>query len=144
MPLFNPGIDATGGTITGSLTVGADLQVDNNMSCTNDLSVGGVTTATGITTTQDGIIMATVGTGLSIKEGVNAKMGTGTLNGATEVTISTTAVSATSRVFLSIQVPHGTPVGSIYVSSRVAGTSFGVKGTALDTSDFAWMIVDPA
>ena len=85
-----------------------------------------------------------VGSGLQIKEGANAKMGTVALNGATEVTVSTTAVSATSRIFLTIQSPAGTPAGVAYVSSRVAGTSFGVKGIALDTSTVAWMIVEPA
>lgn len=88
--------------------------------------------------------LSTAGNGFYVKEGVNATMGTGTLNGATEVTINTTKVTATSRIFLSIQAPGGTPVGAIYVSSRIAGTSFGVKGTALDTSDFAWWIVEPA
>lgn len=32
-----------------------------------------------------------------------------------------------------------------YVSSRISGTSFGVKGIVVgDTSTVAWMIVDPA
>jgi len=86
----------------------------------------------------------TAGKGLSVAEGANARMGTGTLNGAAEVTINTTAVTANSRIFLSIQAPGGTPSGQIYVSSRIAGTSFGVKSVALDTSTFAWLIVEPA
>jgi hypothetical protein len=96
------------------------------------------------TVTGGNTIVATAGKGLNIKEGSNARMGTGTLNGATEVTISTTAVTANSRIFLSIQAPAGTPAGVIYVSSRVAATSFGVKGAASDTSTFAWMIVEPS
>lgn len=94
--------------------------------------------------TDGNFTLTTVGKGIKIKEGSNAKMGTGTLNGATEVTISTTAVTANSRIFLTIQTPHGTPAWALGVSSRSAGVSFGVKGIALDTSDFAWMIVEPS
>jgi hypothetical protein len=98
----------------------------------------------GDATVAGNVILSAVGKGLKVKEGTNACMGTGTLNGATEVTIATTKVTATSRIFLSIQTPHGTPAGAIYVSSRSAGVSFGVKGVASDTSDFAWMIVEPS
>lgn len=69
--------------------------------------------------------------------------GTGVLNGITEVTIVAPLVTASSRIFLSIQVPGGTPLGVIYVSSRIPGVSFGVKGAATDTSIFAWMILEP-
>ncbi len=94
--------------------------------------------------TAGGLILPVAGNGISIKEGANATAGVGTLNGATEVTINTTKVTANSRIFLAIQAPHGTPLGVIYVSSRVAGTSFGVKGAATDLSDFAWWILEPA
>ena len=99
---------------------------------------------TGNQTINGNVILNTAGNGLSVKEGSNATMGTGILNGATEVTISTTKVTASSRIFLSIQAPGGTPLGVIYVSSRNAGTSFGVKGATTDTSTFAWWIVEPA
>lgn len=90
------------------------------------------------------LILATAGTRLRIKEGVNATMGTGVLNGITEVTIATNKVTANSRIFFSIETPGGTPSGAIYSSSRSAGVSFGVKGLAADSSTFAWMIVEPA
>jgi hypothetical protein len=97
-------------------------------------------------TTAGNLILSTAAKGIKIKEGgAAARMGTGTLNGSTEVTIATTAVTATSRIFLTISLPHGTPTGQIYVSSRSVGVSFGVKGVgASDTSDFAWMIVEPS
>lgn len=47
MPLFNPGIDATGGTITGNLSVGGAL------------AVSGVTTATGLLDINGGSDTAT-------------------------------------------------------------------------------------
>ena len=74
------------------------------------------------------LAIETPGKGLCISEGANAKMGTATLNGTTAVTISTTAVTAGSRIFLTIQQPGGT-VGSPYVSARTAGTSFQIKST---------------
>lgn len=104
------------------------LKTDNN------LEVDGTT----------GVTIGTAGGGLKVKEGTNATMGTGTLNGTTAVVVSTTKVTATSRIFLSIQAPGGTPSGTIYVSARTAGTSFSVKSAAADTSTFAWMIVEPA
>ena len=84
------------------------------------------------------------GDNLQVAEGSNAKMGTATLNGTTAVVVSTTAVAANSRIFLTIQAPGGTPA-SPYVSARSAGTSFSIKSTgASDTSTVAWLIVDPA
>ncbi len=99
--------------------------------------------ATPTVTITGNLKLGTTDNGLYVKEGTNATLGTGTLNGATEVTIGTTKVTANSRIFLAIQAPGGTPLGVIYVSSRVPGTGFGVKGAATDTSDFAWWIVEP-
>ncbi|CAM5468406.1 glycosyl hydrolase family 28-related protein [Streptomyces canus] len=90
------------------------------------------------------IVAGMAGKGLRIKEGTDAKMGTLTLNGATAVEVATTAVTATSRVFLTVQAPGGAPAGVAYVSGRTAGKSFSVKGVAGDTSTVAWLIVEPA
>ncbi|MEU6348934.1 glycosyl hydrolase family 28-related protein [Streptomyces sp. NPDC047072] len=90
------------------------------------------------------IVAGMAGKGLRVKEGTDAKMGTLTLNGATAVEVATTAVTATSRVFLTVQAPGGTPAGVAYVSGRTAGRSFSVKGVAGDTSTVAWLIVEPA
>jgi hypothetical protein len=90
------------------------------------------------------LLVGTAGRGLRVKEGSNAKMGTATLNGSTEVTISNTSVTTNSRILLTIQSPGGT-VGSPYVSSRSAGTSFGIKSTnASDSSTVAYHIIEPA
>lgn len=98
-----------------------------------------------VTATNGNFIVGTAGKGLQIKEGTNAKMGTAVLNGITEVTVTTTGVGAASRVFLSVETPGGTVGGLAYVSSRIAGTSFGIKSLTLgDTSTVAWLIVDPA
>ena len=84
-----------------------------------------------------------LGRGLKIKEGSNAKMGTAVLV-AGALTVSTTAVTATSRIFLTSQSDGGT-VGFQRVSARTAGTSFTITSSnPLDTSTIAWFIVEPS
>lgn len=68
--------------------------------------------------------------------------GSAVLNGTTAVVVPAAAVTANSRIFLTIQTPGGTP-GSPYVSTRTAGVSFSVKSQAGDTSTCAWVIVEP-
>lgn len=160
---------------TQTVTSGADVLLSENAASSNALgvSVAGdsstryVVTADGVThlgpgnagrdvavgrtgagvlgVSQGSLAVTTAGQGLQVKEGANAKMGTAVLNGVTEVTVATTAVTASSRILLTVQAPGGTIGGAAYVSSRVPGTSFGIKGlVALDTSTVAWMIVEPA
>ncbi len=88
-------------------------------------------------------MVATAGKGVKVKEGSNATMGTLAVNGATPVVVSTTAVTANSRIFLTTNVAGGTPA-FCYVSTRTAGTSFTVQGVASDTSTVAWLIVEPS
>ena len=89
------------------------------------------------------LAVTTVGQGLQIKEGTNAKMGTAVLAAGT-VTVANTAVTATSRIFVCTQVGAGTP-GAVFVNTRTPGTSFVIKSTsATDTSTVAYLIVEPA
>jgi hypothetical protein len=82
-------------------------------------------------------------TALLVVEGSNRKQGTATLNGTTAVVVPNTAVTATSRIFLTTQLGAGT-VGAPYVSARTAGTSFSIKSTvAGDTSTVAYFITEP-
>lgn len=95
--------------------------------------------------TAQNVRMATVGGGVSIKEGTNATMGAATLSAGT-VTVSTTKVTATSRIFLTIQ-SLGTVSApkSIGVTARSAGTSFTITSEDItDTSVIAWQIIEPA
>ncbi|MFF9215636.1 glycosyl hydrolase family 28-related protein [Streptomyces viridosporus] len=72
-----------------------------------------------------------------------ARMGTAVLAGGTKV-VNTTAITASSVVQLTTQVPGGT-VGAPYVSARTAGTSFTITSTsASDTSTVGWRILDPS
>jgi len=80
---------------------------------------------------------------LKVKEGTNAKMGLATLAAGT-VTVSTTAVTANTRIFLTAQATGGT-AGALRISARTAGTSFTITSTSgTDTSTVAWMLVEPA
>lgn len=101
--------------------------------------VGNITSDTG------NIIAGAAGKGLNVAEGSNARMGTTTLNGATDVVVNTTAVTANSRILLTIQAQGAGTTGSPFVRTRTAGTSFTIRSTgAGDTSTVAWLIVEPA
>lgn len=85
------------------------------------------------------------GVGYKCKEGTNATMGVGTLV-AGALVVNTTKVTANSRIFVTVQALGGiaAPVG-VAVTARTAGTSFTVtSASALDTSTFAWIIVEPS
>ncbi|MBI5574573.1 MAG: hypothetical protein HY919_08530 [Elusimicrobia bacterium] len=85
----------------------------------------------------------TAGNGLYIKEGTNATMGVTTLASGV-ATVSTTKVTANSRIFLTVQGGAVTNVGSTYISARTAGTSFTISSTnVLDASNIAWIIIEP-
>ena len=84
---------------------------------------------------------ATFSQSLTIPEGSNAYMGTAAVNGVTAVTVATTAITANSRIFMTINVPGGTP-GAPYVFSQSAATNFVIKSQASDTSTVAWLIIN--
>lgn len=82
--------------------------------------------------------------GISIVEGSNARMGVVTMVGGV-ASVSTTAIGAVSRVFLTAQDINGGTPGALYVSSITAGAGFGIASTSAgDVSDVAWLIVDAA
>jgi hypothetical protein len=89
--------------------------------------------------------ITTAGKGFRVKEGANAKMGVGTLSSGT-ATITTTAVTANSRIFLSDQGGGVfANIGSLSVGTVVPGTSFVVNSSNItDSSNFAWVIFEPA
>lgn len=114
-------------------TVIADTVTVFTMNSTGDITTGG------------NLTLRDVGTGIYIKEGTNACMGVATLV-AGSVVVSTTKVSANSRIVLTVQ-SLGTitvPV-AIAVSARSAGTSFTIlSASAIDTSVIGWQIFEPA
>jgi hypothetical protein len=89
------------------------------------------------------VTLSAAGNTLKVKEGANASMGIATLV-AGVVVVSTTKVTANSRIYLTCQTSAGTR-GSPGVTARTAGTSFTITSTSLtDTSTVAWLIVEPA
>ena len=91
------------------------------------------------------VICNTVGKGLSIKEGSNAKQGVATLV-AGVVTVANTSVTANSRIFLTAQ-SLGTILlpAALAVTARTAGTSFTITSSDVtDTSVIAYEIFEPS
>jgi hypothetical protein len=79
---------------------------------------------------------------VNVTTGSNANAGTGTLSGGT-VTISTTAVTASSLIFLTDTASSLTNVGILSVTAKSAGTSFTVTSSvAIDSSAFNWLIIN--
>ena len=84
----------------------------------------------------------TVGRGLMIAEGANARMGTGVLSAGAAI-VSNTTVTANTRIFLTTQVASGTP-GALRVGTVTPGSGFGVNSTnGADNSTFAYLLVEP-
>lgn len=135
---------AATGAVTGASAALTGAVTAASVASTGALSGTTIAGTGDLTVTAGDLIANTAGKGLKVKEGSNARMGTGVLNGATEVVIATTVVTANSRILYSFQEVGGTPLGIIFTSARTPGVSFGVKGAATDTSVFAWLIVEPA
>jgi len=105
---------------------------------TEDQSFLGSVIATFLRTTG---LYGTVGQGISIKEGTNAKAGVATLVAGT-VTVANTSVTATSRIKLTVQsLGTVTRPAAVGISARTAGTSFTImSGDVTDTSVVYWEI----
>jgi len=90
--------------------------------------------------------LATVGQvfpGLKVAEGANAKQGVATLSAGT-VTVSNTSVTASSRIFLTVQSLGTVAVPqALAVTARTAGTSFTITSSSItDTSVVAYEIFE--
>jgi hypothetical protein len=81
----------------------------------------------------------TVGKGLTIKSGSNAKIGVATFTGVSSVTVSTTAVTANSIILVTTQSGG---YAAMCVNNIVAGTSFDIVHNNNFTGTVAWMIVE--
>ena len=81
----------------------------------------------------------TVGKGLTIKAGSNAKIGVATFSGVSSVTVSTTAVTANSIILVTTQSGGYAPM---CVNNIVAGTSFDIIHNNTFTGTVGWMIVE--
>ena len=92
------------------------------------------------------IDVVTPGLGVAVAEGdgCHAKQGVVTLIGGT-IVVTNSAVTGSSRIFLTMQDAHGGTPGTPYVSARTPGTNFTITSTggAGDVSDVAYEIFEP-
>lgn len=70
------------------------------------------------------------------------RTGTVTLNGTTGVDVGDSTVTENTLILLGGFDPDGTP-SPAYVSSRTPGTGFQVKGSAGDSSEICYLLIDP-
>lgn len=124
----------------------ADMPGAIDLQCTPD---GSATLASVLKLTNDKIAtftgdikVTTAGKGLQVKSGSNAKAGTAVANGATPVTVSTTAFTANSTVIWGLKTVGGTILGAPYMLTVNAGTGFTFAAGASDTSTYNWVIID--
>lgn len=99
-----------------------------------------------IRTNSGDVIVNNAGYGLKIKQGSNAKIGvTGAFpgGGTNTVTVSTTAVTSNSIIFISAVSGATTIDPKVWVSTITAGTSFVISsGDNSFTGTVGWMIVE--
>ena len=109
-----------------------------------------VVPSTGKMSVSGNLSIGTVGKGVLVKEGSNAKMGQAILSGAGTVTVNNTSVTANSRIFLSYADKGTASTGltePLWISSISAGSSFTIKsGTTGSSNDSTvnWLIIEPA
>ena len=113
----------------------------------------GAITATlgGITATNGNISMGTIGNGLRVTEGVNARMGQATLIAGSKV-VANTSVAATTRIFLTRSSINGSAaIGSLSAGTITPGVSFVIDALntaapagviAADVSIVNWFLVE--
>lgn len=91
--------------------------------------------------TNGSLNLNTAGGKIFIATGSNASVGTSTLVGGT-VTVSTTAVTASSKIFITRGVTGGTE-GHLSIGTITAGTSFVINSSSgSETSQINWWIVN--
>lgn len=86
----------------------------------------------------------TVGQGLRVAEGANARQGRVTLAAGTSGAIANTTVTANTHIWLSRETAGGGALGDLS-STRVVGTSFTINSnSAADVSTVSWLLTEPA
>lgn len=104
------------------------------------LGIGGAVGADRLTV-YGNLNLPTAGNKIKIATGSNASIGTATLVAGT-VTVNTTAVTATSKIFVTVVTPGGTQ-GFLSVPTITAGTSFVINSSsATETSTVNWWIIN--
>lgn len=137
LPTGTTGVTQTAGNSTTALATTAFATTADNLKAplASPSFTGDVNSSTG------NVLISTIGKGLQVKTGTNAKIGTATLAAGT-VTVANTSVTANSRIFVTSNTDGGTP-GWLRVSAKTVNTSFVItSSSATDTSTVAWIIVE--
>lgn len=129
----------TGGT--GATNIG---NATGNTAVTGSLTASTSLTATlgAITATNGNLVLGTAGNKIIIPTGANASAGTSAAMAGTpgEITVATTACSATAKVFYNRATTGGTP-GHVSITAQ-DGTGFTLTSTGNETSTFNWWIIN--
>lgn len=149
---INASLSATTSTFIAALVAG-DTFDRVRVYANGDIEFGSGAAARDIKFTRPGanqlslltadLLISTIGRGLRVATGTNAKMGTATLS-AGAVTVSNTSVTANSHIIPYCMTQAGTP-GWLRVSAKTAGTSFVItSSSSTDTSLVGYLIIEPA
>lgn len=143
MPILGKGrFDDPSGIIPGDIVIQGNLTVEKDVIYQGSETVSGDETITGELAVGGDITLDTLGKSLKVKAGANGKAGTVTVNGATPVSVATTAFVAGSVVLFSLKTVGGT-VGQLpHLVTATPATGFDVAATAGDTSVYNWVIID--
>ncbi len=141
------GVASTGTLLAG--VTGADPAFTASPSVTGSVTAGTTLTATlgDITATNGNLVLGTAGNKLQIHATTAASDSVGTsavLDGASpsQLVVSTTAVTAASKIFLTVNATGGTP-GFLSIGTIVPNTSFQIISSANgDTSTVNYLIIN--
>lgn len=141
-------IVATAGAVNAGTTMtagtGITATTGNIVATAGAVNAGTSMTATlgDITATNGNLSLGTSGNKIIIATGSNASVGTsGNMTGTPgAIVVSTTASSATAKIFYSRNVTGGTP-GEVSITAQ-DGTGFTLTSTANETSTFNWWIIN--
>lgn len=121
----------------GTNTSDRALYIGNQAGTVEYFSVRG----DGLATFSGQLGVSTIGKGLAIASGTNAKVGSGTLDATGQRTVANTSVTANSLIFATyVSGPGGPLTTAISVTSQTAGTGFVAAGTP--SAPFIYMIVE--
>lgn len=129
----------TGGT--GATNIG---NATGNTAVTGSLTASTSLTATlgAITATNGNLVLGTAGNKLMIAAGANGSVGTSGALSTGTVNVATTAVTASSKIFLTRAVSGGT-LGNLSVGTITPATGFDITSdNAADTSTVNWLIIN--
>lgn len=125
----------TAGTITWSLP--ATVVAPGSIAATTTLTA----TLGAITATNGNLVLGTAGNKVVIATGANASVGTSEAMTAGAVTVTTTASSATAKIFYSRATTGGT-AGEVSITAQ-DGTGFTLTSSSnTETSTFNWWIIN--